>query len=128
MLVRLSSEPLFMHFFFITTGKTAVAILFATVLPFITNSQLVRSTVRPSTVSLIGVLDEKIERFRLGLWPCRELGSHRHEFVVIRVRRKLPSTIACCVHNSFGPFPGLCCVNPLCCRCAMVTENKLNSV
>jgi hypothetical protein len=69
-------------FFFITTGKSAVAILFAIVLHFITNLQLVRSKkeVQPFTVGLIGVLDEQIERFRLG--PCRELGSHRRAFVL----------------------------------------------
>jgi len=57
-----------------------VAILFGNVLHFVTNLQLITASVRPSTVGLIRVLDEQIERFRLGLWPCQELGSHRHAF------------------------------------------------
>jgi len=68
-----------LHFFF-QPSATAVAILFGNVLHFVTNLQLIKASVRPSTVGLIRVLDEQIERFRLGLWPCQELGSHRHAF------------------------------------------------
>ena len=32
----------------------------------------------PPLLALSGVLEQLIERFRLGLWPCQELGSHRH--------------------------------------------------
>ena len=46
-----TGDPSIFFFFFITTGKTAVAILFATILHFITNLQLVKSSTTASDIS-----------------------------------------------------------------------------